>query len=154
MIKKFCSFYLGDRFYGIDILDVREISLQMDFNSVPHAPEEVKGLVNIRGEIHLVVDLRVLFHLPPLELDSNSRLLIFKTKIGPPFGALVDRVGDVVEVEEETIEERRKKEQSGEEGSRRKPSHAITNGVCKLPNDLMIVLDAYQLVRYRGEEAS
>jgi purine-binding chemotaxis protein CheW len=149
MIKKFCSFYLGERFYGVDILDVREISLQMDINSVPHAPEEVKGLVNIRGEIHLVIDLRVLFHLPPLELDGDSRLIIFKSTIAPPFGVLVDRVSDVVEVDEKLIEERRKQDQKGD--IRRKPTHSITCGVCKLEKELMIVLDAPQLAVYRQE---
>ena len=155
-IKKFCSFYLGDRYYGIDILDVREISLLMEFNSVPHASEEVKGLVNIRGEIHVVIDLRVLFKLPSLPFSPSSRLIIFKPSVAPPFGVLVDRIGDVMEVEDSLVEERRQSRDLGDDSGdgERRSTASITGGLCKFEKELMIILDAHKLVRFRDENLS
>ena len=107
-MKKLCSFKLGYKSFGVDILDIKEISLQVEFSPIPHSPEEVRGLVNLRGEIYLVLDLGVIFSEPPLELNSNARLLLFKDDVSTKCGILVHSVGDVIEVDEGAIEERRK----------------------------------------------
>lgn len=72
------------------------------------------------------------------ELDSESRIIIFKPGVGESFGILVDRIGDVVEVEYETIEERGNEKQGRNEGQERR-STKISLGVCKLEDNVMVL---------------
>ena len=92
------TFWLSGRLFGVDIMDVKEINTEVDFTPIFHSSKEVKGYVNIRGQIHLVLDLRLLLGFESKEVDINSRVVIFKQSIAEPFGALVDKVGDILEV--------------------------------------------------------
>ena len=56
--RLFCSFRVEGKLYGVDILDVKEVTTEMMYTRIAHAPDEVLGLVNIRGHIHLALDLR------------------------------------------------------------------------------------------------
>ena len=107
--RKFCTFYLAGRLYGVDILHVKEISSVVRFTPIYHAPREVMGFVNIRGQIHLVLDLQMLLGQEQeveAEAGGRSLLVIFKPVVGESFGVLIDRIGDVVEIAEDEIEDR------------------------------------------------
>lgn len=138
----FCSFRVGDRLCGIDVLHVREISTQVSSTLVPQAPAVIRGLVNLRSRIHLVADLRPVFALAPVECTADSRLIIFKDRLAEGLGALVDRVGDIVQVSPEQIE--RSAVEAEESGA---IAHAVY-GVCKLENELMIIVDPVKLIEF------
>lgn len=143
----YCTFRLSERLFGVNILDVKEVNAVMDFTPIFHAPEEIKGYVNIRGQIYLILDLRLLMDLDPIDIGSQSRLILFKNNVLESIGVLVDQVGEVVEVEDDQIEERRKARGSAPEGNdRRKEFSNIGGGVCKLKNELMVVVNAKSLV--------
>jgi len=139
--RQFCSFHIADHLFGVDILDVKEIKDDISLTIVHHAPKEVRGFVNIRGHVYLVLDLRLLLDFECGEVDEMSRVVLFKQSVGESFGILVDRIGDMVEVDEGRIEDYRPDESgSSAEISRRKAD--LTMGICKLEEELLIILNA------------
>ncbi len=147
--RQFCTLILGKRLFGVDILDVKEISPNLEFTPVFHAPREIVGYVNIRGAIHLILDLRLLMGFESTRTDEWSRLVLFKPNVGESFGVLVDRVGDVVEVDESYIEDRRKSSKEGRGGVERRKSD-LGSGVCKLDDELMVILNSRNLFNHIG----
>lgn len=146
--KHFCTFQVSGRLFGVDILDVKEVNREASFTPVFHAPEEVRGYVNIRGQIYLILDLRVLLGLNAGDAEESNRLVLFKSSVGDSFGIVVDTVGDVVEVDGDEIEDRRKGGQAvSEEGERRGESEDHVSGVCKLKNALLVILNARNLLK-------
>jgi purine-binding chemotaxis protein CheW len=137
-----CSFWLAGRLFGIDILDVKEVTDEVGITPIAHAPGAVRGYVNIRGQIHLVIDLRTLFGFGPREDERHGKAILFKHHVDEPFGVLVDDVADVVAVERERIEERRSKGGGGAGEERRRASAELSRGVCKLDERLLVVLNA------------
>ena len=144
--RRFCAFRVAGRLYGVDILDVKEVNPETGFTPVFHAPKAVRGYVNIRGRIHLILDLRRILGFEPLETDEQSRLVLFKPTVGESFGVLVDSIDDVVEVEAERIESGGLAEEeditSGEAGQ---DPHNVVTGVCRLQDTLLLILDAQAL---------
>ena len=65
--NQFCTFHLGDLFLGIDVIQVQEILRPQAMTNVPHAPSEVRGLINLRGQIVTAIDLRKLLHVTPCD---------------------------------------------------------------------------------------
>lgn len=100
---KMITFSLAGKDYGIDIMQVKEISRMLDFTYIPNAPYYVRGAYNLRGEIISVIDLRLLFHLPvPEKEDSGEE--DFENLIVLQFGdyylgVVVDRVDKVCTVQ-------------------------------------------------------
>ncbi|MCP4347499.1 MAG: hypothetical protein GY795_18495 [Desulfobacterales bacterium] len=143
--RQFCTFLIGEHLFGVDILDVKEINTEIDFTPIFHAPKEVKGYVNIRGHIHLILDLRLLLGFETKKTDEASRLVLFKPDVGESFGILVDRIGDVFEVDETQIEYYHR--------NRNDPERAeisiscLKHGVCKLKNVLLIILNSENLLK-------
>ncbi|MDM8550979.1 chemotaxis protein CheW [Desulfobacterales bacterium HSG2] len=147
MLKhQFCTFRISGRLFGVNILDVKEINPEVDFTPIFHAPKKVKGYVNIRGQIYLILDLRLLLGFESKAVDDASRLVLFKPEVGDPFGILVDRIGDVVEVDETQIEDRQAEGQEGSEGDEQR-SPELWDGVCKLGDELLVVLNSRSLLR-------
>ncbi len=118
--RQYTTFYLDDHLFGVDILYVREISRQLELTPVHRVGNHVRGLVNLRGQIVTVLDLGVKLALEPREVSATSRNIILKTEgeldrqsihvdehLGTGtdvVGLLVDRIGDVVTVDESEIE--------------------------------------------------
>lgn len=145
--RKFCTFWVSDRQFGVDILDVKEVNRESSFTPIYHAPAEVRGYVNIRGQIYLILDLRKLLGLGSAVAERASRLVLFKPSVGESFGVLVDKVGDVISVEDGAIEDRRGSGQTlPETGDRRCDRDDLTSGVCKLQDSLLVILNARNLL--------
>ena len=100
---QFCSFYIADHLFGVNILDVKEIKDEVSITNVFHAPKEIKGFINIRGNVHLVLDIRLMLGFNEKEIDDLSRVVLFKQNIGPSFGILVDSISDMVVANENNI---------------------------------------------------
>jgi chemotaxis signal transduction protein len=139
--RQFCSFQMAGHFFGVDILDVKEIIDEVILTKIHHAPPEMLGFVNIRGHVHLVLDLRLLLNFSTKSIDESSRVLLFHPNVGESFGVMVDQIGHMIEVEESLIEYRVTEENiSGIARDFRKSE--LEKGVCKLKDRLLIILDA------------
>lgn len=94
--KKYVVFKLEDEFYGIDIKNVQGIEKVQDFTIVPNAKYYIKGVINLRGEVVPIIDLRKRFGIEEKEIDANSRIIVvFFSDI--QVGILVDSSSEVIE---------------------------------------------------------
>lgn len=146
LLLRYCTFRLSGRMYGVDIEDVKEINTEINFTPIFHASPEIKGYINIRGQIYLLLDLRKIFGFEDKEIDDASRVVLFMPTVGEPFGVLVDSIEDVVTVDQKMIENRRKQDQQAPEGVERRAAD-IGEGVCKLDKELLIILNAKRLLK-------
>lgn len=151
--KRFCSFKIKERLFGIDIMNVKEVTSELSFTSIFHAPKEVKGYLNIRGQIHLVVDLRLLLGFDGQETDANSCVVLFKPQAGEAFGILVDKIGDVVEIDEDRIEYHNDTDNQYMDENENLNAQLVP-GVCKLDNELMEILNSKEILKIIEKEAS
>jgi chemotaxis signal transduction protein len=130
-IRRFCSFRIAKQLYGVDILEIKEINSEVAFTPIFHAPPQVRGYVNIRGQIHLVVDPREPLGLPAEAACAGKMLLVFKPSVGDNCAMLVDEIGDIIDVPVSDVEE---DAQAGDDDG------ALTTGVCKLNGQLLVAL--------------
>lgn len=101
--QQLATFWLGELLLGIDIQCIRGINRVGNITPVPEAPALVAGVVNLRGDVVTVVDLRTILSLSPIEITPRTRLLIVQSE-AESIGLLVDRVADVVTVSTEDAE--------------------------------------------------
>jgi len=103
---KYLTFVLGNEEYGLEILKVREIIGMMDITSVPQTPKFVKGVINLRGKVIPIVDLRLKFSMPEAKYTKETCIIVVDIK-GIFVGIVVDTVKEVLDIKEEDIEEMR-----------------------------------------------
>ena len=139
--RSFCTFRIARRLHGIDVLYVREISLPLAMTPVPQAPAAVRGLVNLRSRIYLVLDLRPLLAMASVPCTESSRLVILKPEIGQDIGLLVEEGGDIVHLRTDLIDT-----SAGAGDSSRERATSLVVGVGKLESELMILVDPRQIV--------
>lgn len=101
---EYLTFVLGTEEYGIEILKVQEIRGYDAVTQIANTPEFIKGVVNLRGKIVPIVDLRIKFHLGKVEYDELTVVIILNLN-GRVVGVVVDGVSDVVALKEEQIRE-------------------------------------------------
>jgi chemotaxis signal transduction protein len=123
--RMFCTFRVDDRLFGVDILDVKEVTAETTFTRVAHAPDEVLGLVNIRGHICLALDLHRLLGLPALAVTVDSRLVLFKSSVGHAFGVVVDAIADIRTVDASRTTSDRLRLRAGGRAARRARPPAV-----------------------------
>lgn len=100
---KYLTFVLAEEQYGLEILKVREIMGLMEVTAVPRTPEFVKGVINLRGKVIPVIDLRLKFGLPSVEATDETCIIV--VDVGQvEMGIIVDKVSEVLDVESEAIE--------------------------------------------------
>ncbi len=139
-ILQLVTFHVGDEEFGVEILAVREINRMMEITRVPHAPSFVEGVINLRGQVIPVVDLRRRFGMPPREHDRNTRIVVVELS-DKVVGFVVDSVSEVLRVPASLVE----------------PPPPIVGGVereylegvVKLEDRLLILLNLQRLL---GEE--
>lgn len=96
-LSRWVCFVVGGQLYGLPILAVQEVLRGADIEPVPGATDEVLGVINLRGNVVTVLDLRVRFGVPAPPPDVESRIVVLDHR-GESFGLLVDRVADVRKV--------------------------------------------------------
>lgn len=96
-------FRLGREDYGVSILQVQEIKRMMDITRVPNSPEYIKGVINLRGSVLPVLDLKKRLALPPEDYTDNTRIIIVKVE-DITVGLIVDAVSEVTTLAGENIE--------------------------------------------------
>ena len=102
--REYLSFKLGAEEYGIDILKVQEIRGYEPPTRIANAPEFMKGVVNLRGVIMPVIDMRVRFGLPEVTYDAFTVVIILNIT-GRTIGMVVDSVSDVLELDAANVRE-------------------------------------------------
>ena len=100
---KFLTFQLKDEEYGLEILKVREIMGIMDITTVPQTPAYVKGVINLRGQVIPVIDLRLKFGMEEGQYDKRTCIVVVNVD-GLQMGIVVDTVSEVMDIESSDIE--------------------------------------------------
>jgi len=126
------AFYVGEMHLGIDIRVVREINRIVAFTPVPHSPPQVRGVINLRGEVVTVMDLRVILGLGTTEISKNAKNVIVQSD-SEQVGLLVDRIGDTICVPKNAIEP--------VPANMRSADAELFKGVCRMGSELVVILD-------------
>lgn len=136
-ILQLVSFKVGEEEFGVNILQVHEINRMTEITRVPKAPDFVEGVINLRGKIIPIIDLRKRFGLPPKERDKNIRIIVVDIK-GQTIGFIVDSVSEVIRLPRENIDD---------------APDLVTGidaeyikGVGKMDNKLLILLDLEKIL--------
>jgi purine-binding chemotaxis protein CheW len=101
---KYLAFRLGDETYGLEILKVREVITMMDITHVPRTPAFIKGVINLRGRVIAVTDLRTKFGMPAVAATAE-RCIVVVNVAGLEMGLIVDNVSEVLDVAADAIED-------------------------------------------------
>jgi purine-binding chemotaxis protein CheW len=102
-VRSFLTFLLGSEQYGVEILKVQEIIGLLPITRVPNTRPHVKGLVNLRGKILMVIDLRLRFGMEAVEPTEESCIIFVRVqKI--EMGLIVDKVSDVLDIPDQDID--------------------------------------------------
>jgi len=104
---KYLTFALGKEEYGLEILKVREIIGYMEITSVPRTAHYVRGVINLRGQVITVIDLRAKFAMPEIERTDATCIIVVETRQKDrklSTGLIVDRVSEVLNIPPDAIE--------------------------------------------------
>ena len=105
---KYLTFFLSNESYGVDVLKVREIIRFLKITPVPQMPAYVKGVINLRGKVLPVIDLRLKFGLEAAEPTERTCIVVVRVQSGGhdiTLGMIVDSVEEVINLNESEIEE-------------------------------------------------
>ncbi len=133
---KYLTFALGPEEYGLEILKVREIFGYMEITAVPQTPEYVKGVINLRGQVIPVIDLRSKFGMDTAEVTEETCIIVVEITQGSrqfQTGIVVDHVSEVLDIDGNDIEE------SPQFGSNVNTSFIL--GMGKIGDTVKILLD-------------
>ena len=138
---KHLIFQLEKRDYGVPILTVNEIIGIMNITPIPKAPSFVKGIINLRGKIIPIMDLRLKFDMPEKEHDDETCIIIVNTMVNnveKQVGVIVDIVSEVVDIPDDEIE-----------NPPQYDSHShrdFISGIGKVKDQVVIILDVEKVI--------
>ena len=136
---KYLVFHLGREHFGIRVLKVREIMGLQEITAVPHTPNFVKGVFNLRGKVIPVIDLRLRFQMPAVEYSPRTCIIVVSLT-GPdepiPMGLVADGVAEVINIAESDIEA------TPDFGKEMDTSYLI--GIAKIRGEVRLLLDIDQ----------
>jgi len=134
---KYLTFQLGDEDYGIEIRHVTEIIGIQKITEVPDMPDFVKGVINLRGQVIPVMDVRTRFHMTPRDYDDRTCVIVVRIN-DSAIGLVVDTVNEVADIPEEAVSP--PPMVSKGEGSR------YLQGMGKIGDEVKILLDVNRLL--------
>lgn len=102
-IIQLVSFKLGKEEFGVDILKVQEINRMLEITEMPNSPDFVEGIVNLRGRIIPVIDLKKRLNMPVKEHNNSTRIIVVELN-GKTIGFIVDEVSEVLRIESNITE--------------------------------------------------
>jgi purine-binding chemotaxis protein CheW len=135
--QQFCTFFLNGHVFGTPVPKVQEVIQYQEMTRVPLAPDVVSGMINLRGQIVAAIDLRRRLGLPDRAVGQLPMNVVVRTSDGA-VSLLVDEIGDVIEVEEETLETPPETLQGF--------AREVVRGVYKLSGRLLLALDIDRVV--------
>ena len=140
LTRQYLTFRLADEHYGLNVLQVREVLEIPRITRVPRMPVYMKGVINIRGSVVPVIDLRLKLGLDELENSVNSRVVIIEIETGQEkiaLGILVDSVQEVVDIGQSEI--------SPPPRIGTKIESAFINGIARLGQGFVIIINIDQV---------
>ena len=135
--RQFATFEVADQLFGVEVEAVQEVLSYNEYTPVPLAPPAVGGLFNLRGQVIAAVDLRVQLGLARQALQGPVMNVILRGD-GEPVSLLVDRIGEVVDLDDEAFE--------GPPDTLSGPTRELVTGTFKMDGRLMLALDVHQAV--------
>ncbi len=135
---KYLTFTVGKEDYGIEIYHVTEIIGIQKITDVPDMPTYIKGVINLRGKVVPVMDVRVRFRMPEREYDERTCIVVVSVN-GTAVGLVVDTVKEVVNIPESNIELPPEMAEVS--------THHYISGLGKIGDEVKILLDVERLVR-------
>lgn len=139
--NQYLTFFLAGEEYGVSILDVQEVRVWDNVTSIPNAPKYVKGVLDLRGTIVPIVDLRIRFNMESVPYDETTVIVVLKIKHGKMehvIGIVVDAVSDVLDVNSDQL-----KAAPEFEGGM---NTEYINGLATVNNKMVILLDSSKLL--------
>ncbi len=135
---KYLTFTVGKEDYGIEISHVTEIIGIQKITDVPDMPAYIRGVINLRGKVIPVMDVRLRFRMPEREYDDRTCTVVVSVN-GTPVGLVVDTVKEVIDIPENQIELPPEVAESS--------TQRYIKGLGKIGDDVKILLDVEKLVR-------
>lgn len=139
---KFLTFTLADECYGVEVLKIREIIRMQKITPVPQMPSHVKGVINLRGKVIPVVDLRIKFNLPVADATERTCIIVVDVEgsqgVSQLLGLVVDAVEEVLNVTEADVEP------SPDFGTRLSTECCL--GIAKVKDSVKTLLDIEKVV--------
>ena len=135
--KQYVIFKLEKEEYGIDIMNVREIVPHQDSSKIPNVPNFISGIINYRGTVIPIIDLKKRFNLSDSEVDGNTRIIVINLN-EKQVGFIVDEASQTIRLEDEDIDAT----PDIVAGVDRK----YITGVGKLENRLIILIDLEEVL--------
>ncbi|MFP4452938.1 MAG: chemotaxis protein CheW [Desulfobacterales bacterium] len=145
---KYLTFLLGEESYGIEILKVQEIIGMQTITRIPRTPEYVKGVINLRGKVIPVIDLRLRFGMETAEVSRKTCIIVVqisKAETSVTMGIVVDEVSEVLEISAEEIEP--------PPGFGTSVETSFVLGMAKIENSVKILLDIDKIMTEGEMEA-
>ena len=131
-LEQLVVFSLAGESYGVDIGKVSGIERMQEITKVPRTNDSVEGVINLRGRVIPVVDLRKVFYLPVSDETKDTRIVVVDIA-GQPIGCLVDAVTEVLRIPADSVEPPSSMISSADSG--------YLLGIAKLENRMIILLD-------------
>jgi purine-binding chemotaxis protein CheW len=142
---KYLLFKLGNEVYGVNILNVTDIIELQKITEVPDMPDYIRGVINLRGQVIPVMDLRLRFKMEFREYDDRTCIIIVNINDNP-IGFIVDTVSEVQDIPEQNIDP-----SPDFKGSGAKERYIM--GLGKVENEVKILIDVEKLVQSEELEA-
>ncbi len=143
--EEFVTFTIADQLFGIPVLQIQDVLSSYHITPIPLAPPEITGSLNLRGRVVTAIDVRLRLGLPPRSSDSESMSIVAESE-GELYSLMVDSVGEVLALPRSAFE-------------RNLPTldakfRAFSEGIYRLEDQLLVVLDVNRLLDYERSDAA
>ena len=142
--QQFCTFFVDGLFFGVEVEKVKEVIRYQEMTRVPLAPQTVRGLINLRGQIVTAIDLRRRLNLQERPADQLPMNVVINAD-DSVISMLVDEIGDVIEIQEEAFEPPPDTLQG--------ISRELIRGIYQLEDQLLLILDTEACSQVNGARA-
>ena len=146
--NNYLSFYVGNETYAVDIASVTEVVGLQKIAEVPDVPEFIKGVINLRGKVITIMDVRKRFNMPDIEYTERTCIVVLDIN-NAPTGLIVDGVSEVIEIPEDKVF-------PPTDWSENDQNDCVIFGIGRVEDKVNIILDVERLVlnkdSKRGED--
>jgi len=138
--NKYVTFKSGNEYFGLRIQCVNEIIVYQEITQVPESEDYIKGLINLRGKIIPVIDVRVRFKQEPMPYTDRTCIIVISVK-DIVVGLIVEKIAEVVEITEDNIID------SPTLGNEDKSQNRYVYGIGKVGDNVKLLLDPEKLIK-------
>lgn len=143
--EEFVTFTIAGQLFGIPVLQIQDVLSSYRITRIPLAPPEITGSLNLRGRVVTAIDVRLRLGLPPRPADADSMSIVAENE-GELYSLMVDSVGEVLALAQSAYE-------------RNLPTldakfRAFSDGIYRLDNQLLVVLDVNRMLDYERSDAA